>query len=301
MTKFKRREFIGNAAMAAVGGAAVLASPHRALALGGRGGGEGDEAAAAAEKSQPANIRLSLGLASYTFRAFDLDRTMAMTERAGLKRIVLKDFHLPLNTPVDGIAAAAAKVRAAGLDLYGCGVIYMNTEVEVERAFAYVGAAGMRMIIGVPRPELLGLVERKARETGIRVAIHNHGPEDKLYPTPGSVYEKIKGLDRRVGLCLDIGHSMRSGVDPSEAASRYFDRVLDVHMKDVTTAAKEGAAVEVGRGVIDIPRFVRTVVKLGYAGCLAFEYEKDEQDPLPGLAESVGYIRGILAAVGVRS
>lgn len=298
MMKLKRREFIGNAALAAVGGAAVLASPRGASALGGRDGGAGEGAAAAAEKGHSAGIRLYLGLASYTFRAFDLDRTVAMTVRAGLKGIILKDFHLPLDTPADGIAAAAEKVRAAGLDLYGCGVIYMNTEVEVERAFAYAGTAGMRLIIGVPRPELLGLVERKVRETGIMVAVHNHGPEDKLYPTPGSVYEKIKGLDRRIGLGLDIGHSMRSGVDPSEAVSRYFDRVLDVHMKDVTAAAKEGTAVEVGRGVIDIPRFVRTVVKLGYAGCLAFEYEKDEQDPLPGLAESVGYVRGVLADIG---
>jgi sugar phosphate isomerase/epimerase len=220
-----------------------------------------------------------------------------MTRRLGLERVALKSFHLPLDSRREEIRTAAAAVRAAGLDLYGCGVVYMTTEAEVEQAFEYASAAAMRMIICSPAAGLLSLVERKVRQTDIRAAIHNHGPEDKIYPTPESAYERIRGLDRRMGLCLDIGHAARAGVDPTEAAGRFFDRLFDVHIKDVSSAAREGQTVEVGRGVIDIPRFVRELVKLGYAGTLAFEYEKDEKDPLPGLAESVGYVRGVLAAI----
>jgi len=242
-------------------------------------------------------IRFGLGLASYTLREFSLEQTIDMTRRLGLERIVLKSMHLPLETPEPDIAAAAQKVRAAGLDLYGCGVVYMTNEAEVEQGFRYAKAAGMRMIIGAPNPELLGLVERKAKEFDIKVAIHNHGPEDKLYPTPASVYEKIANLDPRIGLCVDIGHTMRAGVDPSEAALKCASRLLDFHIKDVTSATRDGQTVEMGRGVIDLPKFVRTVVQLDFAGTLAFEFEKDEKDPLPGLAESVGYFRGLLASL----
>jgi sugar phosphate isomerase/epimerase len=242
-------------------------------------------------------IHFGLGLASYTLREFSLEQTITMTKRLALERIVLKSMHLPLESPEADIAAAAQRVRTAGLDLYGCGVVYMTNEAEVEQGFRYAKAAGLRMIVGAPNPELLGLVEKEVKEFDIALAIHNHGPEDKLYPTPASVYERIAKLDHRIGLCIDVGHTMRAGVDPSEAAQKCADRLLDFHVKDVTSATKEGDTIEMGRGVIDIPKFVRTILKLGFAGTLAFEFEKDGSDPLPGLAESVGYLRGVLATL----
>jgi inosose dehydratase len=245
----------------------------------------------------PASRKFPLGLASYTLRAFDLDQAIGMTKRVGLERIVLKSTHLPLETPEAGIRTTAAKVRAAGLDLYGCGVIYMTNPAEADQAFNYARAAGMRLIIGAPAPEVLDLVDRKIKETGIGVAIHNHGPDNNRYPTPVDAYALIKGLDPRFGVCIDIGHTLRAGMDPSEAAERCADRLLDIHIKDVTAASKEGETIEIGRGIIDIPKFLWTLARLKYAGTLSFEYEKDEKDPLPGLAESVGYVRGVMAAL----
>jgi inosose dehydratase len=238
-----------------------------------------------------------LALASYTFRKFPLDKALAMTARVGLKRICLKDFHLPLDSTPEQIAQAAAKVTAAGIDLYGCGVVSMHKAGDVTRAFEYAKAARMRMIVAMPSFEVLPLVDEKVKEYDIRVAIHNHGPGDKFFPLPEAAYAKIKGLDRRVGLCIDIGHTVRAGGDPSRAAEQFADRLFDVHMKDVSKAAANGHTVEAGRGVIDIPRFLRTLGKSGYAGHLSFEFEKDENDPLPGLAESVGYVRGVRAAI----
>ena len=241
--------------------------------------------------------QLKLGLASYTLRKFKLDEVLVMTQRVGLKYICLKSFHLPLESSADQIHQAAAKVKEAGLVLYGGGVIYMNSEAEVNRAFEYAKLAGMTTIVGVPKPQLLTLVNKKVRQYNIQVAIHNHGPGDKVYPTPASAYERIKELDRRIGLCNDIGHTQRAGVDPSESVERFADRLLDVHIKDVSAAKPRGRTVEIGRGVIDIPKFVRTLLKIRYSGVVSFEYEKDENDPLPGLAESVGYVRGVLAAL----
>jgi len=254
------------------------------------------------EKKRPQGRRagkrlFELGLASYTLRKFKLDETLAMTQRLGLKYICFKSFHLPLESTEAEIKEVVAKVKEAGLELYGGGVISMKKEAEVHRAFDYAKVAGMKVIIGVPAPELLPLVNEKVQEYDIKVAIHNHGPTDKLYPTPGSAYERIKDLDKRIGLCNDIGHTQRAGVNPSVSAKKSADRLLDVHMKDVSAATAKGHGVEVGRGVIDVPNFLATLLRIRYSGIVAFEYEKDAEDPLAGLAESVGYVRGVLAAI----
>ncbi len=248
-------------------------------------------------KPSPKKRAFDLGIATYTFREFPFDKMLAMTKRVGLTHMCIKNFHLPLDSSPEKIKQTAAAVRAAGIDLYGCGPIPMKNEAEVNQAFEYAKNAGARVLVAVPAPDVLPLVSRKAKQYDIRVAIHNHGPDEKTFSTPGMIIEKVKDLDPRVGLCMDIGHTIRAGVDPSVAAERYADRLFDVHMKDVSAAAKRGNTVEAGRGVIDLPRFFRTLEKIGYAGILAFEFEKDEKDPLPGLAEAVGYTRGVLAAM----
>ena len=253
----------------------------------------------AAEASSQAEKKatFALGLASYTLRKFDLDQTLAMTKRVGLTHICLKSFHLPLDATAEQIAAAVAKVKQAGLDLYGGGVITMKTDQDVNQAFDYAKAAGMRTIVGAPLPDVLPLVNEKVKQFGIEVAIHNHGPGDKVYPTPESVYQKVEKFDKRIGLCIDVGHTLRIGADPVADVERFADRLLDLHIKDVSAAAPEGQTVEIGRGVIDIPALLRTLLKINYCRVASFEHEKDENDPLAGLAESVGYIRGVLSAI----
>ena len=289
MAKTTRRDFIKWAGLgaAAVPFSSVLETSVRVSEKGGNG----------LKKNLEKGKQLNLGMASYTFREFNLDDTLIMTKRLGLQRIALKSFHLPLEATDEEIKAVAEKVRKAGLDLYGCGVVYMQNEDEVSRAFHYAETAGMKVIIGAPNPNLLQMVNKLVNKTDVKLAIHNHGPDDEHYPTPESAYMRIKNLDPRVGLCIDIGHTQRSGVDPSESARKFSDRLLDVHIKDVTAAEKEGQTVEIGHGVIDIPKFLKTLLELNYEGSVSFEFEKDPDDPLPGVAESVGYVRGVLAAI----
>ncbi len=248
------------------------------------------------KKARPSQS-FKFGMASYTMREFDLDKTLETTKKLGLEYIALKSFHLPLESSPYQIAEVVAKIKAAGIKLYGGGVIYMRNANEVNQAFAYAKAAGMSIIIGKPYHEVLDLVNEKVKQYDIRVAIHNHGPSDKMYPTPESVYKKIKNLDPRIGICNDIGHTMRAGIDPSESSERVADRLYDIHIKDVSEAARKGHTVEMGRGVIDIPKFLRTLKKINYTGVVSFEYEKDGKDPFMGLAESVGYVKGALAAI----
>lgn len=246
-----------------------------------------------AAKPVPAES-LTLGLASYTFRKFSLEETIGFAQRVGLKRIALKSMHLPLDASPGQIKDAVSKVKAAGLELYGAGVIYMKTKEEVDQAFGYARHAGLQVIIGVPNHELLPYTEQKVKESNIRLAIHNHGPGDDLYSSVNDIHDKIKNLDNRIGICIDIGHVVRIKEDPAAMVLKYKDRIYDCHLKDEDKAEAEGKPVEAGRGVIDLQAFLKAMKQINYSGTLAFEYEKDGDDPLPGLAESVGYVRCVM-------
>lgn len=242
-------------------------------------------------------LPFELGLASYTFRKFSVDDVISAMQKMDLKRTTFKSMHLPLDSTPEQIKATVDKVREAGITLYGAGVVYMKDEAEVNNAFEYAKTAGMEMIVGVPEHHLLTLVEKKVAETDIKLAIHNHGPGDQRYPTAESAYDLIKDLDARMGLCIDIGHTQRMGIDPTDDVQKFFRRIFDIHVKDVNAPTEEGKTVEIGRGVIDIPRLLNTLKQLNYSGTLALEYEKDADDPLAGAAESIGYLRGVMATL----
>jgi sugar phosphate isomerase/epimerase len=244
------------------------------------------------EKSS--NLPFELGIASYTFREFSLEDTIAMTARLEVKKLCLKSMHMPLDSTAEEIKKMVAKIDAAGIDLYGGGVIYMTSAEEVDNAFRYAKDAGMEVIIGSPDHPLLEHCNQKVKETGIKLAIHNHGPGDDKYPTPESVYNLVKDLDPRMGLCVDVGHTLRIGKDPTEETRKYMDRVHDIHLKDEDKADPSGNTCVIGRGVIDIPGFLKMLIDENYSNVVSFEFEKDGEDPLPGLAESVGYVRGVL-------
>lgn len=254
--------------------------------------------AAETDLAKPASGKktLKLAVATYTFRKFDLDKTLALTKQAGLDSLCLKDMHLPLTASPDQIAEAVAKAKKAGVEIYGCGVVYMKKSDDIPRAFQYAKALGVKTIVGVPNPDDLPKVEQFVKQYDIKICIHNHGPGDKVYPTPESVFEKIKNLDRRIGLCVDVGHTVRIGADLLDSIKKYADRIFDVHLKDITEASPKGRCCRLGRGVMDIPAMFRALLEINYQGVCAYEYEVDENDPVPGLAESVGYARGLLAA-----
>jgi hypothetical protein len=237
-----------------------------------------------------------LGLTTYMFKHYDLAETLAMARRVDVGRLCLRSNLLPLDASADRIAAAMKQVRDAGCTVYGGGVIYMRKPDDVERAFAHCRAAGYTLISASIRPDLLPLVEKQVRAHDIRVGIHNHGPQDTHYPTPQAVMEKVRRFDERIGVCHDTGHTLRAGVDPAEATRACAGRLWDVHLKDVDARTAKGHSVELGRGVMDIPAFLDALRAAEYRGVLGVEYEKHMDDLLPGLAECVGYARGVLDA-----
>ena len=237
----------------------------------------------------------SLGMAGYTFKGFTVERTIEMMNTIGITYLSLKDFHMPMNSTKEQIDSVIGKFNQSGITVYTVGVVNMTTEESVDQAFEYAKMAGVKMIVGAPDYKLLPYVEKKIKTYDIRLAIHNHGPDNPLYPNATDIWNHVKDLDPRIGICIDIGHTVRDGQDPSIDVVRYSQRIFDIHTKDVDKASKEGKTVETGRGIIDIPGFVAALRKIRYNGKCSLEFEKEMKDPLPGIAESIGYFKGVMA------
>lgn len=240
--------------------------------------------------------KFKVAMAGYTFARFNLDETLKMMQEVEVNYLCIKDFHLPFNSTDEQIAEFHSKLAAANVEGYAVGPIYMNTKEEVDRAFDYAKRVGVTLIVGVPAHEVLPYVNEKVKEYNFRYAIHLHGPDIELYPHATDIYNHIKDLDPRMGICLDIGHNMRAGHDPIADLKKYKDRIFDIHMKNTTGASKEGRSSEIGRGIIDIPAFVKMLRKVKYSGACSLEYEKNMKDPRSGIGQSIGYFRGVIDA-----
>ncbi|PIF05983.1 MAG: xylose isomerase [Draconibacterium sp.] len=237
-----------------------------------------------------------LGMAGYTFNKFDLDKTLETLERCDVHYLCIKNFHLPLESTDGEIAAFHAKLKAHNVTGYAVGPLYMKSEADVDKCFEYARRVGVTTIVGVPNYELLAYVDKKVKEYGFNFAIHLHGPDIAIFPDAEDVWEHTKNLDPRIGMCLDIGHDTRNGKDPVEDLIKYHTRVFDIHLKDVTGTSKLGYSVEVGRGIIDMPAFVKALREVEYSYVVSLEHERNMDNPFMGIAESIGYFRGVVAA-----
>ena len=178
--------------------------------------------AARSATSGPDGGDLKLGVASYSFRDFGRSLAIDDTKKLNVHYINIKDFHLPLNSTPEEIAKARKEFEKAGLTILGGGNVSFqkNDEADIRQKFEYAKAAGMPLIVCAPTHETLPKMEKYVKEYNIKIAVHNHGPEDKHFPTPQSVLEAVKNMDPRCGLCMDIGHTARTGVDVVRVGSR---------------------------------------------------------------------------------
>lgn len=234
-----------------------------------------------------------IGIAGYTYRKFNIDEALKMAQQAGVKYMSIKDFHLPLSSTAEQMAAFKQKLAEYGIEGYILGPIYMKSKEQVDTAFDYVKRYGINMFIGVPDYELLPYVEQKVKDTGIKVAIHTHGPDNKAFPNAKEVVDRVKDPKKGIGICLDLGHSVRYGEDNAKIIKKYKEWIYDIHFKDETAPSKEGKTWEMGRGVIDYRPIVQALREIGYKGKVSLEFEKDPENPQPGVLESIGYFKGI--------
>ncbi len=275
--------------------AAAVAGLPRAAAGHAEARGAGAPAAAPPGEFGPAR----LGVASYSLRKFPRERAIAMCKALGVSAVNLKSVHAPYELAAAELAAVRREVEAAGLRVVGGGTITFekDTDEDVGRYFAYARAAGMPIIVATGHPDVLPRVERFAKQTDVRVAIHNHGPEDQHYPSPYDVLKRVRAMDPRMGLCIDVGHTTRAGADPVQAAADAGPRLLDMHVKDLRDLKVKESQCVVGDGAMPVADVFRQLQRMGYAGHVNLEYEIDADDPLPGMQRSFAYMRGVLAGL----
>ena len=241
----------------------------------------------------------NLGVASYSLRNFPRDKAIEMVKALETRYVNFKSVHLPFELSPEQLAAARREIEAAGLVIVGGGVITFDEDSDagVEKYFAYAKAAGMPLIAIHTDPKLLPRIERFAKQYDIKVAIHNHGPEDKHFPSPYDALPHVKQLDPRIGLCIDVGHTVRTGTDVVRAVADAGPRLLDMHMKDLRDLTAKGSQCIVGEGAIPIAEIFRQLGAMGYRGYVNLEYEIDPDAPLPGMKQSFAYMRGALAGL----
>ena len=252
----------------------------------------------AAADSPNSGVDFSLGVATYSFREFQIGYAIKAIKSLGITYVDIKDFHLSMNDTPKQLAAGRKKFDTAGLQVIGGGNINLQgTDDELRKAFEYAKNCGFPMMICAPNMETLPKVEKLAIEFNMKMAIHNHGPEDKHFPSPTSVLNAVKNMDPRMGLCIDIGHTVRAGEDVVSAIAKAGPRLFEMHMKDLTDLTKRDSQVPVGDGNIPIAAIFKQLKKVGYKGVCSLEYEIDAFDPTPGMVKSFAHMRGILAGM----
>ena len=251
---------------------------------------------------KPSPVRL--GLASYTFREFDRAHVIEWMKELKITDLNAKDVkdHLPM-TPPEATQAAVADYTAAGIKLTAVGAVYFpkDEDDDIRTKFDYAKRAGVKVIVaGDPTPETLPRIEKFVKEYDIQFGIHNHGPEDKIWHSPIDVLKAVKGMDPRMGCCIDVGHCVRAGTDVVEAIHAAGPRLFDVHMKDLTDFTRKDSQVAVGDGIMPVRGIFEALIKIKYPGYVDLEYEVHGDDPMPGVTKSFAYMRGVLDGMGYR-
>lgn len=244
---------------------------------------------------------LKIGVATYTFREWPLEEMIKGVQRVGMKYISIKNVknHIDISHTTEERKQRVQMIRAAGLVPLSAGNVSMRgTDDEIRKGFEYAKDIGVTTIVCAPRRDAIPLLDKLVKEFDVKLAIHNHGPEDKGYfPSPYDAMELIAKYDKRIGLCIDVGHTLRAGVDPAEAIIKCKDRLYDLHLKDISALGNKNTPIEGGRGIINMKAILQALMKIKFQGLAGYEYEKDGKDPLPGLAETIGWTRGLLAGL----
>jgi inosose dehydratase len=286
---FSRRSFVG-----------LAASASAVLPFAGNVSRAHVQSSASAD-GVPPWLGLKVGLASYSFSKLSTGAAIQGIRRVGVNYVSIKDAHMPLKSTASERKAITQKFRDAGITPLSCGVITMtDDEGQLRNAFEYARDAGIATIVCKPTHQSLPVLDTLVKEFDLKLAIHNHGPEDKVWPSPLDVWPMIQKYDERIGVCVDVGHTARCGVDPIVAIRTCAGRLYDVHFKDLAGKERSSKPVEVGRGVLDVRGMLKALLDIAYAHHVGLEHEKDMNDPIPGAAESFGYIRGTLASMGGR-
>ena len=266
-----------------------------------------------------------LGVAGYTMRKRSVEEMLEIMRALDVHNLCVKDFHFKYDSSDAEIAAFKAKCASYGVKPYALGPLYTDSNEKVRAYFEFAKRFGVKTVVGVPFEMVPGDKDRHAsrkqleyintlvKEFDIKYAIHNHGPQvAKMFPDVAAGYELVKDLDKRIGFCMDVGWEFGCGRNPAETIRKYGERIYDIHLKNFGVDIPGGrilskevphsfTTVPMPRGKINYDEVFKALAEVGYAGVCSFEYERDFENNLGGLAESIGYARGVCDSIQVKA
>ena len=260
-----------------------------------------------------------LGVARYTLHKQTFDRALEMLQDMDVHYMGLMEGSIKYDATDDEIAAYKAKTAKFGVEVVSAGPLYYDTKEKLVACCEFAKRYGMKYISVVPykenpnwkegmpgrerrleSDEMMDALDECVKKYDLRAAVHNHGPDNAyLYPTAESALKRIGNRDKRIGVCLDVGHERRAGLDPVEFIRKNGDRVVEVHLKNIKIDPVKNYAKEGPRGELDIPGILKALAEVGFDGYCLVEYEKDFSQLEIPLAESIGYYRGVMDAIKV--
>ena len=254
-------------------------------------------------------VSFKLGVAGFTFNKRTIDDALAIMQKADVHYLCVKDFHLPFTATDAEIAVFKEKCAAYGVTPYAIGPVYVKDATKLREQFEFARRLGVGTIVGVPYEPtdekdswskrrgsraLLMEVDKLVKEFDVRYAIHNHGPASPdMYPDVEYGWNLVKDLDPRIGFCIDVGWEYGSDKNPAETIRKYGARIYDAHIKNFPPGEKNGGAIPLPRGKIDLVPVFQAFADVGYDGVCSLEYAKNYEDNLLAVIECIAYERGI--------
>jgi sugar phosphate isomerase/epimerase len=236
-----------------------------------------------------------IGFQAYTFNKFTFAEALIKADSVGLKSVEAysgqeigggiegtTDFSMDQDTR----NKLKELIASHGIKLNAYGVVSAKDSAGWKQLFEFAKDMGIGVITSEPSFKDLGLVEQLADEYGIKVAIHNH-PAPSLYWNPDTVLLAIGNRSRNLGVCADIGHWIRSGLDPIECLKKLEGRIIILHFKDLNEKSPEAYDVPWGTGVADVPAVLAELKRQGFKGLFDIEYEHNWYNNVPEIKESV--------------
>lgn len=229
---------------------------------------------------------------SYSLRHFqELDDFVREARKLDLDYVELWRGHLRTTASPEEIQNVANRLAEVGIEPIAFGVERFTADHEANEAlFRFGQALGVENLSANPDKDAATFdsLEKLVQQYDIRIAIHNHGPEDERWQRPEWILETVQDRDPRIGACADLGHFIRAGVDAVEAIQTLGSRVLGVHFKDFD---EEGNDVVVGRGRLNVQEAMAALRRVGFDGPLSLEYEGDRENPVPAMLECLEVMR----------
>ena len=248
-----------------------------------------------------------LGAGTYTFNRFTFLQSLDKIDSCNLKYVECfpgqvigegiegtMDYHMDATTQKEILK----KLGEKGMKIIAYGVITPNSDVEWRKLFDFGKSMGIQTFTSEPDEKDLAFISGLCDEYGINVAIHNH-PYPKHYWNPDTVLAALKGRSNRIGACADIGHWVRSDLDPIECLKKLEGHVLHVHMKDLEAiegkdTGEENRDVHWGTGVANTDGVIKELKRQNFKGMISAEYERNWENNTPDVMASVKYFRNAL-------